>query len=82
MLAGASDYIASSGYRGSLACWYDVLNPCTAAIHCANAGSRSGTLDSDTPVSIDTITDGTSTSIFVVEQAGKPDLWQRSREVV
>jgi prepilin-type N-terminal cleavage/methylation domain-containing protein len=77
MLAGASDYIASGGYNGSLANWYDVLNPCTAPGHCAVSGSRAGTLDGDTPVSIDSITDGTSTSIFVVEQSGKPDLWQR-----
>jgi len=77
MLAGASDYIASSGYRGALACWYDVLNPCTSTVHCAVSGSRQGTMDSDSPVSIESITDGTSTSIFIVEQAGKPDLWQR-----
>jgi prepilin-type N-terminal cleavage/methylation domain-containing protein len=77
MLAGASDYEASSGYDSSLACWYDVLNPCTAKQHCAVSGSRGGTLDSATPVSIESITDGSSTTLFVVEQAGKPDLWLR-----
>jgi hypothetical protein len=30
-----------------------------------------------TPISIDRITDGTSTTIFCGELAGRPDLWQR-----
>ena len=73
MLAGASDYEASSGFLGSLNCWYQFLNNDV----CPVAGSRAGTLDGATPVSIEYITDGSSTSIFVVEQAGKPDLWMR-----
>ena len=73
MMAGASDYIASSGYRGSLSCWYDVLNGCC----CINSRCRDGGLDDTGGIQIEKITDGTSTTIFVVEQAGKPGLWER-----
>jgi hypothetical protein len=34
------------------------------------------------PVSIDQITDGTSTTIFVGELAGRPDYWQKGAKVV
>jgi prepilin-type N-terminal cleavage/methylation domain-containing protein len=71
MVAGASDYIASGGYRASLARWYDTLAPSPKCF------CRGGTLDGSNPTSIETVTDGSSTSIFVVEQAGKPDLWLR-----
>jgi len=71
ILAGASDYIASGGYRASLARWYDTLAPSPKCF------DRGGTLDGSNPTSIESITDGSSTSIFVVEQAGKPDLWER-----
>jgi prepilin-type N-terminal cleavage/methylation domain-containing protein len=72
MVAGASDYEASSGYDGSLHCWYTTLNP-----NCVNCHCRSGALDTGGPITIDNITDGVTTTIFVVEQAGRPDLWQR-----
>jgi Protein of unknown function (DUF1559) len=71
MLAGASDYEASSGYRGSLACWYDFNNDCI------KLGCRDGATDSDHVVGIESIVDGTSTTIYAVELAGRPDLWQR-----
>jgi prepilin-type N-terminal cleavage/methylation domain-containing protein len=73
MMAGASDFEASSGYRSSLACFYSALT----GGNCINCQCRSGVLDSDSQVSIERITDGVSTTIFVVEQAGRPDLWQR-----
>ncbi len=78
MMAGASDYIASSGYRGSLSCWYDVLNGCC----CINSRCRDGALDDTGGIQIEKITDGTSTTIFVVEQAGKPGLWERGLKKV
>jgi prepilin-type N-terminal cleavage/methylation domain-containing protein len=71
MLAAASDYQASSGYRGSLACWYDFNN------NCIPLGCRDGAIDSDSFNSIDMIVDGTSTTILAIELAGRPDLWVR-----
>jgi prepilin-type N-terminal cleavage/methylation domain-containing protein len=73
MLAGASDYQASSGYRGALKCWYDFNNSCPRCV----SGRRDGAIDVDSFNSIDSIVDGTSTTIFAVELAGRPDLWQR-----
>jgi prepilin-type N-terminal cleavage/methylation domain-containing protein len=71
MLAGASDYQASSGYRSSLANWYDFNNNCTP-LPC-----RDGAVESDSFNTIEKIVDGTSTTLFSVELAGRPDLWQR-----
>jgi prepilin-type N-terminal cleavage/methylation domain-containing protein len=72
MLAGASDYEASSGYLGSLHCWYNFSNCCRPL-----RDQRCGAVDSDTFTPIELITDGTSTTILFVELAGRPDLWQR-----
>jgi len=71
MLAGASDYQASSGYRSSLANWYDFNN------NCIPLGCRDGAVESDHFNSIEMIVDGTSTTLFCVELAGRPDVWQR-----
>jgi prepilin-type N-terminal cleavage/methylation domain-containing protein len=73
MVVGASDYEASSGYRSTLENWYQALNGC----NCLNCHCRSGALDTGSPITIDNITDGVSTTIWVVEQAGRPDIWQR-----
>jgi prepilin-type N-terminal cleavage/methylation domain-containing protein len=73
MVAGASDYEASAGYRSSLANWYSTLT----GGHCVNCHCRSGALDEGSTITIDNITDGVTTTIWVVEQAGRPDIWQR-----
>ncbi len=73
LLAGGSDYQASSGYRGSLKCWYDFNNSCPRCV----SGRRDGAIDSDSFNTLEMVTDGTSTTIFAVELAGRPDLWQR-----
>jgi prepilin-type N-terminal cleavage/methylation domain-containing protein len=70
-LAGASDYQAINGYHRNVLCWYQTnggksLNRCgvlTCPSSCQSA------------VSIDMITDGTSSTIIATEMAGRPDLW-------
>ena len=90
--AGASDYTAVSCFCNGLACGYMVAEGCCRidpqgrASFCSGQYSgdrRLGVLTFDAfraehiPVSIDMITDGTSTTIFCGELAGRPDLWQR-----
>jgi prepilin-type N-terminal cleavage/methylation domain-containing protein len=95
--AGASDYTAVSSYCCGLACAYDAAtsptDPQGTSSFCATPGGSSaqtrrlGVLNYNTirrgaePVSIDKITDGTSTTIFCGELAGRPDLWKRGTKV-
>jgi len=69
-LSGASDYAGICGVGGCLGSW-----------DAANGGHSEydfGVFSTFLPgVSIDQITDGTSTTIFCVENAGKPNLWIR-----
>jgi prepilin-type N-terminal cleavage/methylation domain-containing protein len=89
---GASDYTAVSCFCNGLSCSYEIAegmcpkDPQGAASHGTNqiAGDRRlGVLTFDAfrvihdPVRIEMITDGTSTTIFVGELAGRPDLWQK-----
>jgi prepilin-type N-terminal cleavage/methylation domain-containing protein len=76
--SGASDYTAISSYESGLC---DVYN---AAIGCKQSckdASQAGVMNNQAfqfaSVSIESITDGTSTTIFTGELAGLPDLWQR-----
>jgi prepilin-type N-terminal cleavage/methylation domain-containing protein len=70
--AGASDYTAINCYKSSVDSAYKDLNACV------DQQSRCGILNSNvTNVAIENITDGTSTTIFAGELAGRPDLWQR-----
>jgi prepilin-type N-terminal cleavage/methylation domain-containing protein len=88
--AGASDYTAVSCFCNGLSCSYQQitgpLDPQGTASHGSgqwNGDRRLGVLSFDafriTPkaISIEMITDGTSTTILVGELAGRPDLWQR-----
>ena len=81
--AGASDYTAVNCYCNGLRCAYkaavspndpQVTGTCAARFGVLNWNTvRTGIL----PVSIEQITDGTSTTLFCAELAGRPDLWQR-----
>ena len=87
--AGASDYTAINCYCAGLAQSYDSqTTPCDpqgSKSFCTPMGCnrRAGVLNwlsirkGFGPTSIDKITDGTSTTIFCGELAGRPDLWQR-----
>jgi len=90
--AGASDYTATSCICNGLACAYATTESCTPLdpqgrkSFCGGqwlGDRRLGVLTFDqfrvehTPISLDTITDGTSQTIFCGELAGRPDLWQR-----
>ena len=74
VLAGASDYAASGGYNDAtaLGLFYLYSNNCQAEL------SREGVITLlRQGVSIDQITDGTSTTTLYVELAGRPDFWHR-----
>jgi prepilin-type N-terminal cleavage/methylation domain-containing protein len=81
--AGASDYTGVSCYACGMDCVYrNLVGPNDPQVT-GNCGFREGVLNWNflrpgvAPVSIETITDGTSTTIFCAELAGRPDLWQR-----
>jgi prepilin-type N-terminal cleavage/methylation domain-containing protein/prepilin-type processing-associated H-X9-DG protein len=77
MLAGASDYAPNSGYSKctSQSCAYCYLNGCVPQ------RSLVGPINLyEFNVSIDKITDGTSTTILVCELAGRPDFWLRGKK--
>jgi prepilin-type N-terminal cleavage/methylation domain-containing protein len=71
--AGGSDYTALNNYQGCLQKYYKHINNCKCEL------SQTGVLNDNVMqfVTIDQITDGTSTTIFCGELAGRPDLWQR-----
>ncbi len=83
-LAGASDYGGINGYHHCVLDWFKKTN------NCKEDGKRCGVLvcPSNTNgagqmggVSIDWISDGTSTTILSTEMAGKPDFWVRGTRV-
>jgi hypothetical protein len=86
--AGANDYTAVSCYCCGVRTVYNKsvsANDPQASGSCAFREGvlnwnflRPGTL----PVSIELITDGTSTTIFCAELAGRPDLWQRGTKKI
>jgi prepilin-type N-terminal cleavage/methylation domain-containing protein len=73
-LSGAIDYSVICGYGCCLNKWYQTsggTSKCGGGVFvCCFPG-----------VSIDQITDGTSTTIFSVEIAGKPNLWIRGKNL-
>ncbi len=87
--AGASDYTAINCFCAGLANAYDNQTTACDPQGSKSFGTpmgctrRAGVLNwlsirkGFGPTSIDMITDGTSTTIFVGELAGRPDLWQR-----
>jgi prepilin-type N-terminal cleavage/methylation domain-containing protein len=69
-LSGAIDYSVVCGYGCCLNNFYKTAGGkslCGAGVFCCTVGG----------ISIDQITDGTSTTILSVESAGKPNLWIR-----
>jgi hypothetical protein len=81
--AGASDYTAVNCYCNGLRCAYNNAVANTDPQKTGSCLVRFGVLNWDTvrtgvlPVAIEQITDGTSTTLFCAELAGRPDLWQR-----
>jgi prepilin-type N-terminal cleavage/methylation domain-containing protein len=84
--AGASDYTAVGCFCGGLRCAYNnstTPNDPQAQVYNGECYLRMGVLNwnilrrNTPPVSIEQITDGTSTTLFSAELAGRPDLWQR-----
>jgi len=81
--AGASDYSAVSCYCCGLRYAYNNAVSANDPQRNGNCGYREGVLNwaflrpGVGPVGIESITDGTSTTIFCAELAGRPDLWQR-----
>jgi prepilin-type N-terminal cleavage/methylation domain-containing protein len=76
--SGASDYTAVNRFRGGLNCAYLLQNSCKNELCCG------GALNASNPtigVSIEQITDGTSTTILCAELAERPDVWQRGVKV-
>jgi prepilin-type N-terminal cleavage/methylation domain-containing protein len=88
--SGASDYSAVSCFCYGLRNAYDAQTFPTDPQGVLSTGeqglARLGVLNWDVlrnghrPVSLADITDGTSTTIFCAELAGRPDLWQRGRK--
>jgi prepilin-type N-terminal cleavage/methylation domain-containing protein len=75
---GASDYTASSGYNKH-------CNPLGQAYCFANGcvpeANQAGAINVyDFQNSLEKIVDGTSTTLLVVEQAGRPDLWIKGKK--
>jgi len=81
--AGGSDYTAVNCYCCGLRSAYNAIVIATDPQRTGTCHARAGVLNweilkpNNAPVSIDAITDGTSTTIFCAELAGRPDLWQR-----
>ncbi len=76
--AGASDYTAVNSYGGGLNCTYSYSVGNNQKCECAsNQGVMNNQAFQNAAISIDQITDGTSTTILCAELAGHPDLWQR-----
>ncbi len=79
-LQGASDYGGINGYHSCALNWYrqsggqdcDARFPRCGALICPSNDCKGGQLGG---VSVEFITDGTSTTMLTEEMAGKPDLW-------
>ncbi len=81
--AGASDYTAVDCYCNGLRCAYNAAVSPNDPQKIGGQSSRLGVMNWTVirtgvpPVSIEQVTDGTSTTLFCAELAGRPDLWQR-----
>ncbi|HXY35335.1 MAG TPA: DUF1559 domain-containing protein [Planctomycetaceae bacterium] len=73
-LAGAIDYQGWCRFSGCLENFYGYSKGIPAV---PNAGRQSIFADAYVGLTIDQITDGTSTTIFCTELAGRPDWWTR-----
>jgi prepilin-type N-terminal cleavage/methylation domain-containing protein len=77
--AGANDYVAISGLKQSAECYYKTLNGGL------DQKSQLGVLSTGTFLTDDRLSsayDGMSTTIFIGELAGRPDLWQRGAKKI
>jgi prepilin-type N-terminal cleavage/methylation domain-containing protein len=72
-VAGASDYTAVNRYCSGLRHYYEHANGCV----CGQLDTKGILNNDDINISIDQVTDGTSTTILAGELAGRPDLWLR-----
>jgi prepilin-type processing-associated H-X9-DG protein len=73
---GASDYTASAGWHDCIYGAYNNLTHCRYKSSCS--GFRCGVMSCPcirVQVSVEQIIDGTQTTIFAMENAGRPDLW-------
>jgi len=76
--SGASDYTAISSYESGLCSAYNAAIGCRTACKCTSQqGVMNNNAFNGANISIEQITDGTSTTILVGELAGSPDLWQK-----
>ncbi len=74
--AGANDYTAINEYTGSLQNYYKFINPDSPE------RSNLGILEQHAlGITIESVMDGTSTTILAGELAGLPDLWHRGVKV-
>jgi prepilin-type N-terminal cleavage/methylation domain-containing protein/prepilin-type processing-associated H-X9-DG protein len=85
--AGANDYTGISEFTCGLQCVYKHLTvacfcKCSKCLCAANCGVLNDHAWNQNAISIDRITDGTSTTIFCAEMAGRPDLWQRGKKMI
>jgi prepilin-type N-terminal cleavage/methylation domain-containing protein len=81
-LSGALDYAPNVGYDQGLAC---CRTPIGAAYlqqnNCQSEIAHKGLINpAEFNVSIDKVTDGTSTTVMFAELAGRPDLWIRGKK--
>jgi len=76
--AGASDYTAVTAYYGGIECAYNAIVGCKPSCQCLSTqGVMNNNAFNGANISIDQVTDGTSTTLLCAELAGHPDLWQR-----
>jgi prepilin-type N-terminal cleavage/methylation domain-containing protein len=78
-LSGASDYFPICGFGDNLAGYYNYVTTGDPE-KCASRSTDGVMEDSTGSHAIEEITDGTSTTIFCTENAGRPDLWVRGRK--
>ncbi|HEV3302772.1 MAG TPA: DUF1559 domain-containing protein [Planctomycetaceae bacterium] len=76
-LAGASDYTAINRYCSGVRHFYENANG-----GCGQLDTKGIMNNDDINISIDQVTDGTSTTILAGELAGRPDLWFRGGKQV
>jgi prepilin-type N-terminal cleavage/methylation domain-containing protein/prepilin-type processing-associated H-X9-DG protein len=77
VLAGASDYTTGGGYNKHCAPTNCIGNYYNLITGCAQASGAAALNPQEFQVSLDKISDGTSTTIMLAELAGRPDLWIR-----
>jgi hypothetical protein len=81
-LSGALDYAPNTGYSdGPVCCRTPIGAAYLLQNNCQPEISHKGTINpAEFNVSIDKITDGTSTTLLFAELAGRPDLWIRGKK--